>query len=426
MTTPTNHRIVPIALLAVSFILLSPAVAGGDDKPAQPQWFKGNTHTHTYWSDGNAAPEHVIDWYVKHDYDFLVLSDHNILSQGEKWYPIGRDDWRPLRPEHVEDLEQRFGPDWVQTHTTDDGTKEMRLKTLPELRAKFERAGEFIMIQGEEITDQFDRDPIHVNAINLQELIEPQGGDSVRDTIQRNIDAVIEQSRRFDRPMLAHLNHPNFGHALTPADVAAIKGERFFEVYNGHHSVRNHGDDNTPSMDQMWDIALTLRLTEYDLGLLYGLATDDAHNHHGQGRTSQPGRGWVWVKADKLTPNAIVSALRAGDFYASTGVTLKDFGSSDRTLWLEIQPQEGVTYTTEFIGTRWRDGAVSAVGEVLATSSELRPQYEMNGDELYVRARVTSSRTHPNPFAEGDMETAWVQPVLGPARENITAQEPGH
>ena len=77
------------------------------------QWYKGNTHTHTYWSDGNAAPEHVIDWYVNNDYHFLVLSDHNILSQGEKWYPIGRDDWRRLRPEHLEDLRQRFGNGWV-------------------------------------------------------------------------------------------------------------------------------------------------------------------------------------------------------------------------------------------------------------------------------------------------------------------------
>ena len=128
MTTPTNRRIVPIALLATLFMLLSNAVTGGDDEPAQPQWFKGNTHTHTYWSDGNAAPEHVIDWYVKHDYDFLVLSDHNILSHGEKWYQLDKKDWRPLRPEHVEELERRFGPDWVQTRTSDDGTKEMRSK----------------------------------------------------------------------------------------------------------------------------------------------------------------------------------------------------------------------------------------------------------------------------------------------------------
>ena len=378
------------------------------------QWYKGNTHTHTYWSDGNAAPEHVIDWYANNDYNFLVLSDHNILSHGEKWYPIDREDWRPLRPEHVEDLQERFGPGWVETRTVDD-VEQMRLKNLPELRARFERPGKFIMIQGEEITDAFENRAVHINAVNLQELIPPQGGTSVRDTMQRNLDAVIEQSQRLNQPMLAHINHPNMGHSNSAEDIASIKGERFYEVFNGHRGVLTNGDDQVPSADAMWDIALTLRLTELDLGLLYGLATDDSHNHHGKGLTSQPGRGWVWVKANSLHPDSIVRAMRAGSFYASTGVKLKDFKTKGRFLRLEIEPEEGVRYTTDFIGTRYQDGQVMTVGEILATTTELRPTYEMNGDELYVRARVTSSRKHPNPFAEGDMEMAWVPPILGPA-----------
>ena len=35
-------------------------------------------------------------------------------------------------------------------------------------------------------------------------------------------------------------------------------------------------------------------------------------------------------------------------------------------------------------------------------------------DELYVRAKITSDRLHPNPFLAGDRECAWVQPVRGP------------
>ena len=38
--------------------------------------------------------------------------------------------------------------------------------------------------------------------------------------------------------------------------------------------------------------------------------------------------------------------------------------------------------------------------------------YTFRGDELYVRAVVVSSRPHPDPYAEGDFETAWLQPVL--------------
>jgi len=52
------------------------------------QWFKGNLHTHTYWSDGDEYPELVLDWYKTHDYDFVALSDHNTLSRDEKWVKV--------------------------------------------------------------------------------------------------------------------------------------------------------------------------------------------------------------------------------------------------------------------------------------------------------------------------------------------------
>jgi len=38
--------------------------------------------------------------------------------------------------------------------------------------------------------------------------------------------------------------------------------------------------------------------------------------------------------------------------------------------------------------------------------------YKFKGDELYIRAKIISSRKHPNPYAEGDFEMAWTQPIL--------------
>jgi len=299
----------------------------------------------------------------------------------------------------------------------------MRLKNLPELRNEFETKSKFVMIQGEEITDSYKRASVHVNAVNIVELIKPQHGDSVLDTIQRNLNAVIEQSKLFNKPMFAHINHPNMGHSNSAQDIASIEGERFYEVYNGHQGVITNGDDQVPSADAMWDIALTLRLTELDLGLLYGLATDDTHNHHGKGKTSQPGRGWIWVRSNKLTGDAIVEAIRDGDFYASTGVKLKKIKSDSKSINLIIDAEEGITYTTDFIGSRLVNGEVVEVGEILASTNELKPTYKMKGDELYIRARITSSRLHPNPFAKGDMEMAWVQPVLGPQSSQGSGQQ---
>ena len=72
----------------MSRLLLLLALAPPSAPPARrpeagdpPRFFKGNTHAHTLWSDGNDFPEMVADWYRSQGYNFLVLSDHNVLSR---------------------------------------------------------------------------------------------------------------------------------------------------------------------------------------------------------------------------------------------------------------------------------------------------------------------------------------------------------
>jgi len=383
------------------------------------QWWKGNTHTHTLWSDGDAAPELAAAWYRDNGYHFLVLSDHNILSRGEKWFPILDAPRSRLTSERVDELVARFGADRVDTREV-EGRREMRLRTLEELREDFEQPGVFLFIEGEEITDSFNRLPVHINGLNLAELIEPQGGESVVDVMQRNLDAVIAHGRSHDRTTLAHINHPNFGWGVSVEDIARLRGEQFFEVYNGHRSVRNHGDADHPGTEQMWDIALTTRLTQLNLGPLFGMATDDAHNYHEipEGH-SNPGRGWIMVRAKSLEESVIIDAMRRGDFYSSSGVTLDSIKTDRDKLTIHIHAEPGVAYTTRFVGTRRvadgdGDGRPNPglVGEVLEETMDNPATYHLNGDEVYVRAVIISSKVHPNPFARGDHEMAWVQPII--------------
>ena len=52
------------------------------------RWYKGNLHTHSLWSDGNDYPEMIADWYKAQGYNFLALSDHNVLQEGERWLEL--------------------------------------------------------------------------------------------------------------------------------------------------------------------------------------------------------------------------------------------------------------------------------------------------------------------------------------------------
>ena len=209
----------------------------------------------------------------------------------------------------------------------------------------------------------------------------------------------------------------------------ALRGEKFFEVYNGHPSVHNEGDDDRPSTERMWDIALAERLSA-DEPVMYRLTVDDAHFYYDlDSEHANPGRGWVMVRATELTSDAIIRALEAGEFYGSSGVTLDDVQASGDVLSFVIQEEDGIDYVTQFIGTRRgydrtteevhaEDASVlyrysEAIGEVLATVSGGAPSYTFRGDELYVRAKVVSSKLKDNPYKEGEFEAAWVQPVVG-------------
>jgi hypothetical protein len=52
------------------------------------------------------------------------------------------------------------------------------------------------------------------------------------------------------------------------------------------------------------------------------------------------------------------------------------------------------------------------VGAVLATVEGPSPVYALKGDEIYVRARVRSSKLKANPARSGELEQAWTQPFV--------------
>ena len=415
---------------------------------SEPRWWKGNLHTHTLWSDGDGFPEMVVGWYRDAGYHFLALSDHNILSQGQRWLSLKDvaakakgEPWRGASHaprDAYADYLQRYGPHWVETRAgAEPGSTEVRLKPFDEYRALFDEPGRFLLIESEEITHQArDKRAIHMNATNVIELLKPIDGATVREVMSSHITAVEESAARHGREIMIHVNHPNYKWGVTAEDLAAVVREQFFEVWNGVANDNDPGDINHPSTDEMWDIANTLRIAGLNAAPLYGLATDDSHDYQGNKTRALSGRAWIMVKARHLTPESLIRAIRAGDFYATSGVLLDDvrFDPTARTVALTIRPQGTESFVTRFIGTRrgvklegkprldengrvvettldYRSSTGPQIGEVLGEVTGLNPTYTLKGDELYVRAVVTSSGAPAVPSVEAEFKRAWTQPV---------------
>src|SRR5262245_2439948 len=194
------------------------------------------------------------------------------------------------------------------------------------LNAVFGAANKFILINGEEVSDKFQEKPIHLNGLNIKQVVEPQQGSSVSSVIQNNVNAI----RRVEG--VPHVNHPNFHWAIGADDLKSIKNLLLFEIYNGHPQVNNLGGGGMPGLEAMWDEILSAGIT------LYGIAVDDAHYFKtpGDKTKSTPGHGWVMVRTRDLSGREILRALEQGDFYASTGVTLRNYSVSAKEIKIEI------------------------------------------------------------------------------------------
>ncbi len=397
--------------IVLSTFLFLAACSSAEEK----SWYRGNTHAHSLWSDGNDFPEMIVGWYKDRGYDFVALSDHNILAVGEKWMSLESIKERQIMegPGAFEKYQEKYDESWIEIRDS-KGKQEVRLKRIEEYRKLFEKPGEFLVLQAEEISSSSQDKPVHMNAVNLPgKSIIPfiKDDTSVEDIMRAHLKAAKEIENETNQAILVHLNHPNFRWAITAEELANVVEEQFFEIYNGHPNINHLGDATRPGDEHIWDIANTIRLAKLDAEPLFGIATDDSHTYHG-GDVS-PGRGWIMVQADRLEGSALINAMRAGNCYSSTGVYLDliDYDPGNRTLSTTIDAEAGVTYMAQLIGTKEEYQSPSEIGEILDEQTGTKLSFNIPQDVLYARVTISSNKPHPNPSFENQVEQAWLQPV---------------
>ncbi|HOZ33235.1 MAG TPA: phosphotransferase, partial [Tabrizicola sp.] len=229
---------------------------------APGRFWRGNIHTHSTRSDGVLAPEEVCRRYRAEGYDFLALTDHFIGRYG---YPIV--DTVPFRTDGF---------------TTILGA---------ELHSGVMQNGELW----------------HILAVGLPADFKPSDSPDFLPNLGQETGPEIA-ARAVAAGAFVAIAHPQWS-GLTLADARSITAAHAVEIYNHGCATGCDRPDGAAIAD--------LLLTEgRQLSLI---ATDDAHfsepDHFG---------GWVMVKAQANTPEALLQALKEGAFYSSQGPELRD------------------------------------------------------------------------------------------------------
>jgi len=229
---------------------------------APGRFWRGNLHTHSTRSDGVLKPEEVCRRYRAEGYDFLALTDHFVGCYG---YPIV--DTQPFR---------------TNSFTTILGA---------ELHSGVMANGELW----------------HILAVGLPPDFTPSDSPDFDPKPGQETGAELAARAVADGAFVA-VAHPQWS-GMTLADARSITAVHAVEIYNHGCAVGCDRPDGFSIADLLLSEGRKLTL----------VATDDAHfyepDHFG---------GWTMVKALENSPEALLAALKAGDFYSSQGPELRD------------------------------------------------------------------------------------------------------
>lgn len=255
------------------------------------QWLKGNTHTHTDCSDGDAPLDQVAEWYQTHGYDFLVITDHNRVTDVGNW------------------------------NSAD---------------------GNLLLLPGCEVSLSSEGKPVHVNSLGSASLPDFSAHGSIAEALQHGVDAVRAVGG------LPQINHPNYKWAFTDQQLRSVTNYSLLEVFNSSTDSNNVGGGGRPSVEEIWDRLLAAGHR------IWCVAADDSHDFRREfwGHCSPPGLAWITVRAEDRSAGAIVAAMERGDFYASTEVVIERMETKREAIALAIAEERDYQYTTHFIGAR--------------------------------------------------------------------------
>lgn len=299
-------------------------------------FYRGNLHTHSTRSDGKRTPEQVVNDYRSRGYDFISLTDH--------FLPASR---------------FREG--------------ESGFVSVADMR-KFDQEG-FVTIPGAELHGPAmeNGEMWHFLAVGLPlDFAELRPGESGPEVARRAADAGA----------FVALAHPYWNAA---SEVDALSVADFIDAVE----IYNHTTEVQVKRGSGLHQAEVLLAKGHRLGLY---AADDAHFNHPRGTFTDAFGGWIHVKAESLSPGALLAALKAGEFYSSTGPEIHNIEIDNDTIRIGCSPVEDIIVSG--LGAKFQRAHDSSLVELEAPLPDPTTS-------PYVRVTIVDADGH----------TAWSNPI---------------
>ncbi len=332
------------------------------DKPSHA--YKGQLHCHTNNSDGADSPATVVEKYVAAGYDFMTITDHNVITpnpniEGIVW--LG---------DSYEDTHNSSGYQHMNVFNADAvyGITSMyqSTNTPTTIVNHFVKGGNSIVSYNHP-----EYPPVYASDVTLENL---PVGISFVEVFNGTIQTLLGSVATTDE-----------------LPTEAYYGDMYDCISDGKRYVNNSITYASPS----WQAKTAEQYPEGNLDRGFRIMLDHRHKvfcnavddyHRGDNMFN---RGWMMVYANSKTKESIWNALLNGCSYASAGVVLTDLNVKDGVISLQIE--NGENATTTFYGEN---------NTVLATVTGSSASYQIQGAEKYVRAMVQIGRFK-----------AWTQPV---------------
>lgn len=275
--------------------------------PQGGKFYKANLHMHTTVSDGELTPEEAKSVYQERGYSILAYTDHNILVSHED---LTDENFVVIT---AVEFDVGIGDSLPYVY---GGHKTYHFN----LYAKNPKNVISSIFSEKRIWPKYDNSRDYVTE-------EMRKYDEERWYSQQYMNGAIQRARK--EGFFVSYNHPVWS-LQNYTDYCDLKGLWGVEVYN-HGCFLGGYVDTVQPLDDL------LRTGQQ----VFPLAGDDSH-----GLKDSFG-GWVMVKAEQLTYNAVILALESGDFYASTGPEIKELYIEDGILKVFTSKVSGITFSSD-------------------------------------------------------------------------------